>query len=228
MEATSVLSHLDHSLLRPTNTSAELERACLVARELGVASVCLLPWFVERAAELLSGTSVKVSTVVAFPHGDTSPRAKVDEASVALDHGAQELDFVVNVSALLSGRTDVVKSEIELVTRLCHDRGAKVKVIFENCYLEQQHKELLCELSTAAGADWVKTSTGFGPSGATTEDILLMRRLCPSSVQVKASGGITTAAAAAEFIALGASRIGTSRTELIARELGLEASGQER
>lgn len=220
MEATSVLSHLDHSLLRPTSTERELERACLVARELGVASVCLLPWFVERAAAILRGTRVSVSTVVGFPHGDTSPRAKLEDARVALDQGATELDFVVNVSALLSGRPELVREEIVSLTDLCHDRGARVKVIFENCYLEKEHKELLCELSSEAGADWVKTSTGFGAGGATPDDVMLMRRLCPSSVQVKASGGITTAARAAEFIALGASRIGTSRTEAIARELG--------
>lgn len=221
MEAPALLSHLDHSLLRPTNTEQELRRACLVARELGVASVCLLPWFVQGAARLLSGTRVAVSTVVGFPHGDTAPGAKLAEAKVALESGATELDFVVNVSALVSGRTEVVSEEITSLTRLCHERGAKVKVIFENCYLLEEHKRLLCELSTEAGADWVKTSTGFGTSGATVSDVTLMRSLCPPSVQVKASGGITTAAQAAEFIALGASRIGTSRTEAIARELGI-------
>jgi deoxyribose-phosphate aldolase len=225
-DSREILGSIDHSLLTPRATSQELHNLCKVAAHLRVASVCLLPYFVQQASRLLRDSPVVVSTVVAFPHGATSPLAKLKESEVALGDGATELDVVINVSAALSGDWHLVEQEIQQLTDLCHSRGAKLKVIFENCYLLQEDKVRLCEMCTSAGVDWVKTSTGFGqpasgPAGATPEDVALMRRLCPPSVHVKASGGIRTLAQVRQFLALGANRIGMSQTEALARELGV-------
>lgn len=218
MSTPSIAALIDHSLLKPTMTIAELEEGCHQAREWQVATVCLLPHFVARAAELLEGSGVATTTVVSFPHGSVSLRAKLREAEVALDDGARELDVVVNLSLIRSGRWDAVRDEVEGLTRCCHERKSKLKLIFETCFLDREEKVRLCRLASEAGVDWVKTSTGFGSSGATADDVRLMREHCPPSVQVKASGGIVSLDEALLFRQLGATRIGTSRTENILRE----------
>lgn len=231
-----VLRFLDHSLLSPTAELVQLERSCKIAADLGTASVCLLPYFVPRASELLAGTAVRVSTVVGFPHGTESLRAKLAAAEIALREGAVEIDAVVNVSLVLSGEFDRVAEEIRELTALVHgakatgrnddgDAAGKIKIIFENCYLSGEDKLRLCELCTEAQVDWVKTSTGFGTHGATPEDVKLMRAACPKHVQVKASGGISTLADAMQYLELGVSRIGTSRTEQIAEEIAKMTHG---
>lgn len=217
MSTAAIAALIDHSVLRPTATLAELEAGCLLGRRVGAASVCVLPHFVPRAAALLQGSPTRTSTVIGFPHGGHTLWAKVREAELALEQGATELDAVVNVSLVSSGAWELVADEIHALTRTCHQGGARLKLIFETCYLSRDQKIRLCELSSAAGVDWVKTSTGFGSAGATPEDVRLLREHCPATVSVKASGGIGTLSALLEFHELGANRIGTSRTEEILR-----------
>lgn len=221
----TVASLIDHSVLRPTATLADLERGCRDGRAAGVASVCVLPYFVGRAAELLIGSTTVPSTVVGFPHGSTSVENKLFETEAALREGAREIDAVVNVSLVLSGDWKAVQDEIRALVELCHERQGRLKLIFETCYLDRGQKIRLCELASEAGVDWVKTSTGFGPAGATEEDVRLLRAHCPLPVQVKASGGIRTLQQVLRFHELGASRIGTSHTAAILTE-AQEATGQ--
>jgi deoxyribose-phosphate aldolase len=181
---------LDHSLLRPMMTREELEAGCRVAVEYDVASVCIMPFYLKRCAELLSGSTVVPSTTIGFPHGAHRTAVKVFEAERALDDGGLELDMVVNVSKVRSGDWGYVRDDIRAVLEPTHARGAKLKVIFENCYLDDGQKIRLCEIGGELRVDWVKTSTGFGTSGATDEDLILMRRHSPAHVQVKAAGGI--------------------------------------
>lgn len=213
--SSSPLGHIDHSLLAPTTTVAELEAACVDAERWGVASVCILPYFVARAAKALSSTQIPTCTVIGFPHGGASFEAKMRETEIALRDGAREIDAVTNVSRLLSGEWAAIEEELQGLTRLTQSAGGKIKWIFETCYLNREQKQRLCELSTAHGVDWVKTSTGFGTAGATPEDVRFLREQCPPSVQVKASGGIRTLEEVERYISLGASRIGTSRTRSI-------------
>ncbi len=218
MNVSDLAAVIDHSLLKPNVTAEELERGCLLARSLNVASVCFLPHYLPRCRQLLEGSPVRPTTVVGFPHGGASLRAKLAEAEAYIADGAVELDAVVNVSLVVSGQWGAVEREVSSLTQLIHDRGCKLKLIFENCYLTRDQKLGLGEISTNAGVDWVKTSTGFGTSGATAEDVRLMRENCPPSVAVKASGGITTLARVLELVQLGATRIGLSLTEEILQE----------
>jgi deoxyribose-phosphate aldolase len=210
-----IASALDHSLLKPTFTDAELDQACAVARHFEVASVCSLPFAMPRCRELLAGSSVAPCTVIAFPLGAASTTVKVAEARQALADGARELDLVVNINQVLSGNWRYVAADIGEVLAVAHDEGRRVKVIFETCYLNLDHKRALCEICNELGADWVKTSTGFGSAGATPEDVRFLREHTDAAVQVKASGGIRTLQQVEEFLALGATRIGTSATEAI-------------
>lgn len=216
---------IDHSLLMPTLTDRELEEGCRLALRYEVASVCIKPYFVRRCAEILSGSTVVPGTVIGFPHGSQAMAAKVAEAQAALAEGARELDMVVNIGKVLSGDWDYVSEEIEGVIAAAHRVGAKVKVIFENCYLAEGLKVRLCEICGHLRADWVKTSTGFGTGGSTVEDLRLMRRHCPAHVQVKAAGGIRSLDALLEARAAGATRAGATRTADILdeckRRLGL-------
>ena len=211
----AIQSLLDHSLLKPTLTVAELEAGCREAVLLGVASVCILPYFVERCAALLAGSSTLPTTTLGFPHGALPLSAKLSELGSALDAGAREIDVVVNLSLVASREFGPVEREVRELSRACHDRGARIKVIFETCYLEQDQKIALCEICGAAGVDWVKTSTGFGAGGATPEDIRLLREHSPETVQVKASGGIRDLASVLVYRDLGATRIGTSASREI-------------
>ena len=181
---------IDHSLLRPMMTQEELEAGCRVAVEYDVASVCIMPYYLKRCAELLAGSAVVPSTTIGFPHGANRTSVKVFEAERALDDGGLELDMVVNVSKVRSGDWGYVRDDIRAVLEPTHARGAKLKVIFENCFLDDAQKIRLCEIGGELRVDWVKTSTGFGTSGATDEDLILMRKHSPAHVQVKAAGGV--------------------------------------
>ena len=203
---------IDHSLLHPKMTDEELERGCRVAIHYDVATVCIKPYYLRRCAEILEGSTVKPTTTVGFPHGSHVTRIKVAEAKEALDDGAEELDMVVNVGKVLSGDWEYVRSDIEAVVDLAHERGKIIKVIFENCYLEDEHKIKLCEICGEVGADFVKTSTGYGEGGATIHDLKLMIEHTPPHVKVKAAGGIRTLDKLLEVRALGIARIGASRT----------------
>ncbi len=226
-EYTHISKMIDHALLKPTLTTAELEAGCRMARAYDVASVCIMPFAVSRCAELLDGSTVAPSTTIGFPHGASATSSKVDQSRTALEDGCAELDMVVNISKVLSGDWDYVEAEIQAVVEVAHDRGQRVKVIFETCYLSDEHKKQLCHICGEVGADWVKTSTGFGTGGATHEDLILMRQSSPESVQVKASGGIRTLEALLAVRELGVTRVGTSSTQAIldaARsQLGLPA-----
>ena len=204
---------IDHSLLKPTMTIAEFEAGCEVALKHSVASVCLMPFFARRCSEILRGSSVQSSTVIGFPHGGHSTAAKQAEAEVALADGCQELDMVVNVNQVLSGNWEYVTNDISAVAKATHAAGAKLKVIFENCYLNDDQKIQLCKICADLNCDWVKTSTGFGTSGATAEDLELMVANTPEHVQVKASGGIRDLDTLLKFKGIGATRVGCSSTE---------------
>ena len=209
---------IDHSLLPPTLTDSQLEAGCRVALEYDVASVCIMPYYLARCAEILKGSSVKASTVIGFPHGVHTTAVKAAEARQALDDGGEELDMVVNISKVLSGDWDYVSRDIAAVIEPAHGRGRKVKVIFENCYLEESHKIELCRICTECEADWVKTSTGYGSSGADIKDLVLMRKHTPERIQVKAAGGIRDLDTVLAMRATGVSRIGASRTADILEE----------
>lgn len=213
-----VAKMIDHSLLNPILTWAELEKGCVLARELDVASVCILPYALPRCAEILKGSAVKASTTIGFPHGGHARAIKAAEAKRALADGGEELDMVVNISAVKSAKWDLVADEIRELTELTHAAGQKIKVIFENCHLTDDEKIRLCGICAEAKADWVKTSTGYGPGGATLDDLRLMRKHSPPQVQVKAAGGIRTLDALLEVRALGVSRCGASKTAEILAE----------
>ena len=203
---------IDHSLLNPTLKAQELEEGCRLALRYDVASVCILPYYLRRCADLLRGSDVKASTTIGFPHGGHTTAIKIAEARQALEDGGQELDMVVNISAVLSGSWNYVRDEIAAVIEVTHAAGQKSKVIFENCYLNTDQKIRLCEICGELNADWVKTSTGYGTGGATDEDLILMRKHAPPHVQVKAAGGIRDLDALLRVRALGATRCGATRT----------------
>src|SRR2546427_6600482 len=187
-----VAKTIDHSLLRPELDDQFIEDGCRPAAEYRVPSVCCRPADVPRAVELLRGTGVAVGTVIGFPHGGTTTEVKLFEAEQALRAGAIELDMVINIGALRSGRDAYVRDEIAAVVAPAHAAGAMVKIILENAYLDDDQKVRACRLAEAAGADFVKTSTGFAPTGATHEDLMLMRRAASPHNGVKAAGGVGT------------------------------------
>jgi len=203
---------IDHSLLGPVMTDEELEKGIQIAIRYGVASVCIKPYYLQRCAQLLAGTTVQPSTVIGFPHGGNTTSIKVAEARQALADGATELDCVVNIGKVLSQDWDYVRQDLQAMIEAAHAGGAKIKIIFENCYLEDRHKIRLCEICGELNADWVKTSTGYGSGGATIDDLKLMRKHAPPHVQVKAAGGIRTLDATLEARAVGVTRAGATRT----------------
>ena len=209
---------IDHSLLAPTLMVDELEAGCRLAVDYDVASVCIMPYYLRRCAEILRDSSVKASTTIGFPHGGHTTAIKRAEAAQALADGCQELDMVVNISKVLSGDWDYVREDIRSVIDEAHGAGQKVKVIFENCYLSDDQKIQLCRICGELDADWVKTSTGYGSGGATIEDLILMVENTPSHVQVKAAGGIRQLDRLLEVRALGVTRVGASRTAEILEE----------
>ncbi|MEQ8786260.1 MAG: deoxyribose-phosphate aldolase [Pirellulaceae bacterium] len=203
---------IDHSLLNPTMSRDDLESGCRLAVAYDAASVCIMPFYLRRCAEILAGSTVAPSTTIGFPHGGHTTAIKRAEAEQALRDGCQELDMVVNISQVLSGDWDYVQADIAAVIEVARDAGQKVKVIFENCYLSDEQKIRLCRICGELGADWVKTSTGYGTGGATIDDLRLMRENSPATVQVKAAGGVRDLDTLLEVRALGVTRVGASRT----------------
>ena len=206
---------IDHSLLQPQLTDDELDRGCALAREHNVASVCIKPYYVRRAAELLAGSTVAVGTTIGFPHGGHVTSIKVAEARQAMADGAVELDMVVNIGKVLSKDWRYVADDVRAVVDAAHAGKAIVKVIFENSFLQNEHKEPLCRICGEVGADFVKTSTGYGATGATDDDLRLMRRCAPPHVQVKAAGGVRDFDRLLAVRALGVTRVGATATRAI-------------
>lgn len=201
--------YIDHTMLKANATRADIEKLCQEAKQHEFASVCVNTCFVPLAAELLEGSEVKVCCVVGFPLGAMSTPAKAFEAQWAVEHGAQEMDMVLNVGAMISGEEEIVLRDIEAVVQAAHPK-AIVKVILENCLLNDEQKIRACKLCVQAGAEFVKTSTGFSSGGATVEDVALMKRAVDGRAKVKAAGGIRTRQQALAMIEAGADRIGAS------------------
>jgi deoxyribose-phosphate aldolase len=206
---------IDHSLLRPELDDAFVEENLRLAAEYDVASATMRPADVERAVAALRGTDVKVGTVVGFPHGNHLTASKVFETERALEQGAREIDMVIQIAALKSGRDRDVEADIRAVVDATHAAGGIVKVIFENAYLTDDEKIRACRMTEAAGGDFVKTSTGFAPTGATHEDLMLMRANTSPNMQVKAAGGVRTLDALLTVMCLGVTRIGATATKVI-------------
>lgn len=221
----AIVGMIDHAVLAPDATRDDVLAACALAVELGVASVCVQPWWVDVAARALAGSGVACGTVVGFPLGANTSAVKMVEAINAFQAGAQEVDMVLAITALKSGACDAVRADVEVVADVARASAATpspvVKVILEMCYLTEEEKRIAAELAIEAGADFVKTSTGLGPHGATVGDVALLRSIAPAHVGVKAAGGIRTLAQAEAMIDAGATRIGTSSTRAIAQELGV-------
>ncbi|MEX2213418.1 MAG: deoxyribose-phosphate aldolase [Phycisphaeraceae bacterium] len=227
---------IDHSLLHPTMTDREMEEGCKLAAKYGVASVCIKPYAVKSAAEILKGTGVIVGAVIGFPHGNSTTESKRYETELACRDGAAEIDMVINIGKALGGDFDYVERDIRAVADEAHRRGAKVKVIFENDYLtsggaglaSDDFKRRLCQISEQAGADWVKTSSGYGfvkqpdgsynYKGATEHDLTLMRSSVSAKVQVKAAGGVRDLDGLIKVRDLGATRWGATATAAIMQE----------
>ncbi len=210
---------IDHALLTPTMTEAEMIAGCELARAYNVATVCIKPYAVQLASGILKGTQVGVGTVIGFPHGGQASSTKLAEARTAIAAGATEIDIVVNIGAVISGQWDMVAAEIQNLTQAAHDQQVLIKVIFENCYLNTEQKIRLCQICSEAKADYIKTSTGFGTDGATVADLELMKAHSPTTMRLKASGGIKDLETAIRFVELGSSRLGLSRTSAILDEL---------
>ncbi len=214
----AIATMIDHSLLNPIMTDQDLESGCRVVLTYDVASVCIKPYYLKRCSELLAGSRVAPSTVIGFPHGGNTTAVKLAEVETALRDGGKELDYVVNIGKVLTEDWNFVRADITAVVDRTHEGGALVKVIFENCYLQDSHKIRLCEICGEAGADFVKTSTGYGTGGATDEDLKLMREHSPAGVQVKAAGGVRTFDRLLEVRALGVTRVGATATIVILEE----------
>jgi deoxyribose-phosphate aldolase len=206
----AIAALIDHTILKPEATRSDVVKVCREAREYRFASVCVNPYWVPLVARELAGTGVKVCTVVGFPLGATTTDSKVAETTGALRSGAQEIDMVINVGALRSGEFDTVRNDIEQVARVAHQAGAILKVILETALLDDSQKTMASKLAKAAGADFVKTSTGFSTAGATAHDVALMRTAVGPEMGVKASGGIRTLQDVQAMTAAGATRIGAS------------------
>jgi deoxyribose-phosphate aldolase len=217
---------IDHSLLRPELDDAFVAAGCRLAAKYDVASVCVRPADVRRAKAILDGTDVAVGTTIGFPHGSHATEVKVLEAGRALADGATELDMVLQIGALKSGRDDDVEADIRAVVAVGHAAGAIVKVIFENAYLSDDEKIRACRLTEAAGGDFVKTSTGFAPSGATHDDLRLMRANTSPHIQVKAAGGVRTLDALLAVMDLAVTRVGATATESIIEEFRARKAGR--
>jgi deoxyribose-phosphate aldolase len=217
---------IDHSLLRPELDDAFVADGCRLAAKYDVASVCVRPADVVRAASILQGSDVAVGTTIGFPHGNHLTAVKVFEAERALEQGATELDMVIQIGALKSGRDSDVEADIRAVVDVAHASGAIVKVIFENAYLTNEEKIRACHLTEAAGGDFVKTSTGFAPSGATLDDLRLMRANTSPHVKVKAAGGVRTLDALLAVMELGVTRIGATATETIIQDFRARKAGE--
>jgi deoxyribose-phosphate aldolase len=206
----SIAALIDHTLLKPEATASDIRKVCAEARHYGFASVCVNPYWVRLVAEELVGSTVKVCSVIGFPLGASATQIKVAETAAAIRDGAQEIDMVLNIGALRGGDPDAVRSDIHAVVEIAHACGAIVKVILETALLDDEQKVAASLLAKEAGADFVKTSTGFGPGGATAADVALMRRTVGPAMGVKASGGVRTLEDLKTMAAAGANRVGAS------------------
>lgn len=209
---------IDHTLLKPEAIETDIAKICKEAREYKFKSVVVNPCYIELAKSFLVGSTVRIGTVIGFPLGATTPETKAFEAHDAILRGADEIDMVINIGALKSGNLELIQDEIEGVVNASLKKRVIVKVILETCYLDEEQKRIACRISEKAGANFVKTSTGFGSSGATVEDVKLLRSCVIKRVGVKASGGIRTANAALKMLKNGATRIGTSAGVKIMKE----------
>jgi deoxyribose-phosphate aldolase len=209
---------IDHSLLQQTLSDGEMDEGCKLALAYDVASVCIKPYYVARAKELLADSTVAVGTTIGFPHGGHVTAIKVAESLQALKDGATELDMVVNIGKVLSKDWNYVRDDIRAVVDTARAHKALVKVIFENCFLADEHKEKLCQICGEVKADFVKTSTGYGDSGATDADLKLMRRCAPPHVQVKAAGGVRTFERLLVVREFGVTRVGATASKAILEE----------
>jgi len=216
--AKEVAKMIDHALLKPEMTRQDVIDGCILAKKLGCATVCVKPCDVEIAAEVLKGSDVLVSTVIGFPHGHHLTEVKLLEAECAIEQGCKELDMVINIGRFLSGDDNLVEEDIRAVCELAHKKDAIVKVILENYYLTDEQKVRACEMCQIAGADFVKTSTGYAAGGATVADLRLMRKECSDKVLVKAAGGVRTLDDALSARAAGAVRVGASASKAIIDE----------
>ena len=214
----NIARYIDHTLLKADATRAQITQLCREAQEYRFAAVCVNPTHVRLCADLLKDSGVAVASVAGFPLGATSPEVKAYEARQAIQNGATEVDMVINIGALKDGDYGLVERDIAAVVRVCHDGDAVCKVIIEAALLTEEEKVKACELAQKAGADYVKTSTGLGPGGATLADVALMRRVVGPGMGVKAAGGIRSLADAQAMIEAGASRIGTSAGTKIVQE----------
>ncbi len=219
MKREELAKYIDHTNLKAYASKEEIKKLCDEAKEYGFYAVCVNPYRVKDAAEFLKGTDIKIASVVGFPLGATFIEAKVQETIMAINNGANEIDMVINIGALKDGDYEFVEKDIREVVNAAHSAGAIVKVIIETCYLTDEEKRKACELAKNAGADFVKTSTGFGTAGAKVEDVKLMREVVGNEMGVKAAGGIHTAEEAIEMIKAGATRIGASRSVQIVESL---------
>jgi deoxyribose-phosphate aldolase len=215
----NIAQYIDHTLLKPEATIDQVAQLCLEARTHNFWSVCVNSYYVKHAVKFLSGSSVKICTVVGFPLGASTMETKRFEAMKSANEGASEIDMVLNISALKSKDLSYVLDDMSSLAQICHQQGSLLKVIFENCLLTQEEKKIACELALKAGVDFVKTSTGFSTGGATLEDVKLMRSLVGNKIGVKASGGIRDAETARSMIEAGATRLGTSSSVAILQGL---------
>jgi len=218
---------IDHSLLRPELTTEDIIGGCEIARKYEVAAVCCAPSDVSLVKERLHGSAVKIAAVVGFPHGYSATATKVFEAERAMSDGAHELDMVLHIGRLRSREFDYVRADIKAVVDAAHARGVPVKVILENCYLSDELKQIGCRLCEEAGADFVKTSTGFAKGGATIEDLMLMRKAVSSRVQIKAAGGVRDLSMALKVREVGTARFGATQTEAIMEAAYEAAQGKQ-
>ena len=221
-----IARRIDHSLLGPTMTTDELEAGCRLALVYDVASVCIKPYAVSLARSILGGSRTAVGTTIGFPHGGHTSAIKVAESRQAIADGATELDMVINIGQARSGDWDAVSADIGAITRLAHESGALVKVIFENCYLDDDQKARLCAICGDHAVDYVKTSTGYGTGCFTSHDLELMRRLSTPTVKLKAAGGIRDLDGAIAAVKLGCDRIGASKTAEILDALRARLEGR--
>jgi deoxyribose-phosphate aldolase len=222
----SIARTIDYALVNPTLTDSDLETGCELGVRYGVACVSLLPFYIVRCVQILTGTGVRAGTTIGFPHGCQTICAKLAELGEALRSGTEELDAVVNISKVRSGDWFYVENELRRLTDAAHAGGVKIKIIFENAYLNDCEKIRLCEICGDIGADWVKTSTGFAPTGARMSDLILMRNHSQPHVRLKAAGGIRDLDTVLALRGIGVDRVGTSHTQAILdecrRRLGLE------
>ena len=203
---------IDHSLLKPTLSDNEIIEGCKIADEYKVATVCVRPSDVKLAGEILKNSSVKVTTVIGFPHGSNTTKIKLEETKEAIENGAVELDVVINIGKMKSGNYKYIEDELKVITEYAHSKDVIIKVIFENCYLSEYEIKKACEICNNIGVDMVKTSTGYGTSGAEDKDLKIMREYSNPEIKIKAAGGIRTLERAIEIKKLGCSRFGSTAT----------------